>query len=108
VTAVVHVLPRSRTDDTGLLFAYDISRTPVEVRRGGKSHYHPVEMSRVLREIRAMDEQVLLVGVPCFIKPVRNLTRHEKVLRERIRYTAAIFCGHLKSTGYTGSCSVGR
>lgn len=93
VDAVAHVAP----DDQGRLFGYRISRTIEEVNRGAKSRYYPVEMSEVLRTIRATPGRYAIVGVPCFIKALNLLRREDPVLRERISFTLGLFCGHMKS-----------
>lgn len=98
VDAVAHVFPSG--DGAEEMFRYGLSRTSDEVKRGGKSHYHTVEMSQVIEEMQATEGRFLVVGVPCFIKAVRNVTRFNPDLRARIVYTAAIFCGHMKSTAY--------
>jgi coenzyme F420-reducing hydrogenase beta subunit len=54
-------------------------------------------MSQVLREIKRNRGRYAVVGVPCFIKAVNLLRRQDPVLRERIRYTLGLFCGHMKS-----------
>ncbi len=93
VDAVAHVAP----DEQGRLFGYRLSRTVEEVNRGAKSRYYPVEMSEVLRLIRAVPGRYAIVGVPCFIKAVNLLRREDPVLRERIAFTLGLFCGHMKS-----------
>jgi coenzyme F420-reducing hydrogenase beta subunit len=95
VDGIAHVVPTDPA--SGRLFEYRISRTTEELRRGAKSRYYPVELSAVLREVRAVEGRYAIVGVPCFIKAVRLLQRAEPLLRERIAYTLGIFCGHMKS-----------
>lgn len=98
VDAVAHALPVEGED--GLLFRYGVSRTTEDLLAGSKSHYHSVEMSDVLRQMRSEGGRYLVVGVPCFIKAVRNLCAQDPELDARVRFTAAIFCGHMKSTAY--------
>jgi coenzyme F420 hydrogenase subunit beta len=98
VDAVAHVLPTSADGEP--LFAYGISRTSDEVRAGGKSHYQSVEMSKVLMQMRETPGRFLVIGVPCFIEALRNLTRFDEAARSSVAYSAAIFCGHMKSSGY--------
>jgi coenzyme F420-reducing hydrogenase beta subunit len=100
VDAVLHVKPRHPTSDDPRLFRFGISRTEAEVHAGAKSRYYPVEMSEVLRLAREEPGRYAIVGLPCFVKAVRLLTRQDPVLAERIRYTVALFCGHLKSTRF--------
>ena len=95
VDGVAHVVPADPT--RGRLFEYRISRTADQLRQGAKSRYYPVDLSAVLREVRAVEGRYAIVGVPCFIKAVRLLQRAEPMLRERIGFTLGIFCGHMKS-----------
>src|SRR5438270_3154774 len=95
VDGVAHVVPADPA--SGRLFEYRISRTPEELLQGAKSRYYPVELSAVLREVRAVEGRYAIIGIPCFIKAVRLLQRAEPLLRERIAFTLGIFCGHMKS-----------
>lgn len=93
IDAVAHVAP----SEGDRLFRYRISRTMEQVESGAKSRYYPVDMSEVLREIRATPGRYAVVGVPCFIKAVQLLRREDPILRERIVFTLGLFCGHMKS-----------
>jgi coenzyme F420-reducing hydrogenase beta subunit len=97
VDAVAHVggLGRDGADDP--LFGYRISRSLNELGAAAKSRYHPVELSGVVDAIRATPGRYAVLGVPCFIKAVHLLRAREPVLRERIRFTLGLFCGHMKS-----------
>lgn len=95
IDGVAHVVPCDPT--SGRLFEYRISRIADEIREGAKSRYYPVELSAVLREIRAVPGRFAIVGIPCFIKAIRLLQQAEPLLQERIAFTLGIFCGHMKS-----------
>ena len=102
VDGVAHVLP---TDPraTGALFQYGISRSREALTGGAKSRYYPVELSRVLDEIRAVPGRYAVVGVPCFIKAVHLLRRTDPLIRERVTHTLGLFCGHQKSAAMVES-----
>ncbi|HWV58604.1 MAG TPA: Coenzyme F420 hydrogenase/dehydrogenase, beta subunit C-terminal domain, partial [Longimicrobiales bacterium] len=102
VDGVAHVVPADPARE-GLLFRYRISRTQDEVRAGAKSRYYPVELSGVLSEILAVPGRYAVVGVPCFIKAIQLLRRENPVLRERVRFTVGLFCGHMKSARFAES-----
>lgn len=93
VDGVAHVAPGAG----GRFFTYRIARSEGELAEGAKSRYYPVEMSGVLAEIMARPGRYAVIGVPCFIKAVQLLRRHDPVLRERIAFTLGLFCGHGKS-----------
>lgn len=100
VDGVIAVFDRCASESGQKLFEYGISRNPDEVLKASKSAYYPVEMSKVLAEIRRTPGRYAITGVPCFIKTVRNLCERDDVLKDRIRFTVGIVCGHLKSKYY--------
>lgn len=102
VDEVIHVGNTEKDQATdGPLFKYVVSSTQEEVSSRSKSRYYPVEMSEVLNHIRANDRRYAFVGVPCFIKALRLLQLNEPIFRERVIFTIGIFCGHLKSKGFS-------
>lgn len=101
VDGVAHVAPTDPAD--GGFFAYRISRSLDELSQGAKSRYYPVELSSVLREIRATPGRYAIVGVPCFIKAIHLLRRIDPVVRDRVTHTLGLFCGHQKSAAMVES-----
>ncbi|MBT2321365.1 Coenzyme F420 hydrogenase/dehydrogenase, beta subunit C-terminal domain [Variovorax paradoxus] len=97
VDGVAHVAANEEAGGDRL-FGYRLSRSPEEVRAGAKSRYYPVEMSEVIRTIRATPGRYAVVGVPCFIKAMQLLRREDPVMRERVAFSLGLFCGHMKST----------
>ena len=102
VDGVAHVVPADPASD-GRFFRYSVSRTVAELRAGAQSRYYPVELSQVLATILAEPGRYAVVGIPCFIKAVQLLRREYPLLRERIRYTLGLFCGHMKSARFVES-----
>jgi len=100
VDAVLHVQPRVGVGGEDPLFAFEISRTPDQVRAGGKSRYYPITMSEVVREVRQTPGRYAMVGTPCFVKAARLLCRTDPVVAERLVYFVGLVCGHLKSTRF--------
>jgi coenzyme F420-reducing hydrogenase beta subunit len=103
VDRVAHVAPVEDPQGEGRFFRYRVSRTLEEVQAGAKSRYYPVDLSDVLRTIRAEPGRYAVVGVPCFIKALQLLRREDPVLRERIAVTLGLFCGHMKSARFVES-----
>lgn len=101
VDAVAHVVPVD--PESGSFFRFRLSRTVSELFEGGKSRYHPIELSEVFRTIRAEAGRYAIVGIPCFIKAVHLARRLEPVLAERITHTLGLFCGHMKSARFVES-----
>ena len=102
VDGIAHVVPTDPVRD-GRFFDYRISRTVEEVRQGAQSRYYPVELSRVLDEIRAVPGRYAIVGLPCFIKAVHLLRAEDPLFGERIAFTLGLFCGHMKSARFVES-----
>lgn len=103
IDGVAHVAAVDDPQKTGAFFRYRISRTHKEIRSGAKSRYYPIEMSQVLDEIRSTPGRYAVVGVPCFIKAVQLLRLQDPLFKERIAYTLALFCGHMKSSRFVES-----
>ncbi|HEU5015281.1 MAG TPA: Coenzyme F420 hydrogenase/dehydrogenase, beta subunit C-terminal domain [Roseiflexaceae bacterium] len=103
VDHVAHVTASADPQQEGRFFRYHLSHTEQEIRAGAKSRYYPVELSDVLKIIRAVPGRYAVVGVPCFIKAIQLLRRDDPVLRERIAFTLGLFCGHMKSARFVES-----
>lgn len=95
IDAVIHV---KESSEQGLMYSYQVSRSIGEMEKGAKSKYYPIELSGVLEYVRTHDERFAIVGVPCFIKAVRQLETVNVTVASRIQYHIGLVCGHLKST----------
>lgn len=102
VNAVIHV--KQVKDSVGkVLFNYQVSKNTVELSEGGKSKYYPIEMSEVIDYVKKNEGNYALVGVPCFIKAIRLLAEKDEIIKERIKFTVGLVCGHLKSDKFAKS-----
>lgn len=100
---ILHVGPTYSSREGGernILFEYVASTSVTEVLDRSKTRYYPVEMSGVLARVRDNPGRYAVVGLPCFIKGVRLLQRHDPVFRERIVLCVSLICGHAKSRGF--------
>jgi coenzyme F420-reducing hydrogenase beta subunit len=97
IDAVAHVAPMPDPQGDGRFFRYRISRSQDQIGGGAKSRYYPIDLSAVLREIRATPGRYAVIGVPCFIKAIHLLRESDPVIRERVTHTLGLFCGHMKS-----------
>lgn len=84
-------------------YGYMIINEPGELGRLAKSKYYPVTLDEVLEQAVSQDKRFAFVGVPCFVKTMRNLCRDSPKLNARIRFCIAIVCGHLKSRAFAES-----
>ena len=97
IDGVIHVGKSDPSDD---FFAYKISSTSFEIKENSKSRYYPVELSQVLGSLKNDGKRYALVGIPCYIKAVRLLSKKNEIVRNSIVYYIGIFCGHLKSKAF--------
>lgn len=106
IDGVVHIVTSEDPQNDRKFFEYRISKTQDGIRKGAKSRYYPVELSSVLDEIRMRQGYYAVVAVPCMIKAIQLLRYHDPVLRERIRFTLGLFCGHMKSAFFAESIAM--
>lgn len=103
VDGVIHAAPADRNGAEDPFFRYQISRSVTEVRAAAHSHYHVVETSQVLSEVKRVPGRYLFIGVPCMVKAIRRAQLADPVIAERISFTMALVCGHLKSVHWAVS-----
>ncbi|WP_126977683.1 Coenzyme F420 hydrogenase/dehydrogenase, beta subunit C-terminal domain [Frigidibacter oleivorans] len=99
IDAVVHVHPAAG----GALFDFDLARTEDEIRSGAKTRYYSVSFETALRCAVDAKLRIAFVGVPCFVKAVRNLAARDPDIAQQVVLTVAIICGHMKSPGFAES-----
>jgi coenzyme F420 hydrogenase subunit beta len=105
VDAVVHVRPCRNVQETDSpLFEFSIARSTDDLRAGSHSHYYPVTLVDILKQIK--DDTSLryaLIGVPCFVKAARLLAQQDEAIAHCLRYYIGLVCGHLKSAAFAMS-----
>lgn len=99
IDGVIHV-KENPDKSSSILFQYDISRSIEEIRAGAKTKYYPVEFSRVLKIIKEVPGRYAFIGIPSFVMAIRLLAEKDEVIRERIKYTVGLICGHQKSSKF--------
>ncbi|WP_430934130.1 Coenzyme F420 hydrogenase/dehydrogenase, beta subunit C-terminal domain [Saccharicrinis sp. 156] len=100
VDAVLHIKENKKSGKSPVLFNYQISNTLEEIKEGAKTKYYPIELSGVLEVVKNSDKKFAIVGVPCFIKAIRLLGEQNSIIKERVKYTIGLVCGHLKSAHF--------
>lgn len=101
VDAIIHV--KASNEQNGLLFSYQVSKNADELNEGVKSKYYPIEMSKVIKYVRDNPARYALIGIPCFIKAIRLLSEKDAQIKESIKYTIGLVCGHLKTDMFAKS-----
>lgn len=103
VDGIVHVKQAANSKQ---LFEYGMSFTNEEIDQGATSKYYPIELSQIIKQVKATNKRFVFVGVPCFIKAIRLLAEHDERFKKQVAYTIGIVCGHLKSTWYTDAMTM--
>lgn len=82
---------------------YFIARSAGELKQAKKSKYHMTSHSDIAKHILACSNQesFAFVGIPCSVKAIRLLGEVKHDLKNKIKYTISIFCGHQKSHAFT-------
>ena len=93
------VVGRSRSQRP--LFEATLARTVDDVQRCASSKYYPVELSRILAELRISKERVAVVGLPCHVNAVRRLMDRSAGMRDLIIWLFGLVCGRGASTHFT-------
>lgn len=100
IDAIIHVGGNDKD-----IFNYKISRSMQELHSPSskKSRYFPVSFEHLVEYIKDTDEKLLFIGIPCYVKAIRQLQRTFKL--QNIRFVFALVCGHMKSKGFAESYS---
>lgn len=100
IDGVIHV--GDGVTEQGAIMSYKLSFSKGEILSNTKSRYYPVEMSKVLKDIKYKHpgKKFAVVGVPCFVKAVRLLQNQDTYYKQHITYVVGIVCGHFKSAGF--------
>ncbi|MBG47380.1 MAG: hypothetical protein CML05_03720 [Pseudozobellia sp.] len=108
IDGVIHVKESLRTEASDPFFKYGLSTSLEEIQNGARTKYHVIELSEVLNLIKEKPGKYLLIGVPCMIKAIRRIQLSDDFVKESIKYTLALVCGHLKSVNWTLSLAWGK
>lgn len=101
VDAIIHVKPAEGEN----LFKYAISSTSEEILQGASSRYYPIELSEVVKMVKNRPGRYAVIGLPCFIKSIRLLSKQDPIINERIKFCVGLVCGHLKSAHFASMWS---
>jgi coenzyme F420-reducing hydrogenase beta subunit len=91
----------SPVEDKDKLFQYGFFNDPESIRNCAKSAYYPVEISRLLQEMRKNNKRYAVIGLPCYLKALKLATKRIHNLRGKIIITLGLVCEQTKSKHYT-------
>lgn len=98
IDGVVHVGSTRGSNDG--LYEYQVSYSLEELKLRRKSQYYSVSADSVLQKIRGDGRRYAFVGVPCFVKSVRAVTKNDERLKEQIKFLIGLVCGHMKTSAF--------
>lgn len=102
IDGVIHV-KENPDKSSPIMFQYDISRSIDEIKAGSKTKYYPVEFSEVLTIVKNTPGRYAIIGIPSFIMAIRLLSEKDDIIRDRIKFTVGLICGHQKSSRFAES-----
>lgn len=102
IDGVIHVKENS-DKSSSIMFKYDISRSVEEIKEGSKTRYYPVEFSEVLKIVKEVPGRYAIIGIPSFIMAIRLLAEKDDLIKDRIKFTVGLVCGHQKSSKFAES-----
>ena len=100
IDGVIHV-KENLDKNSSIMFQYDISRSIDEIKAGSKTKYYPVEFSKVLKMVKEVPGRYAIIGIPSFVMAVRLLAERDDIIKDRIKYTVGLICGHQKSSKFS-------
>jgi coenzyme F420-reducing hydrogenase beta subunit len=98
IDSVVHV----KADKNGG-FIYSVSHSIEQLHSttNKKSRYSPVTYSHLKDYLLCTKDRIYFVGVPCFIKSIRQL--QDQMQLKNIKFAVSLLCGHMKSVDFGNS-----
>lgn len=100
IDAAIVVGPSKDRKKNQAIYTYQIVEDHNELGTYAKSKYYPVELSQVIKQVKSQDKRFAFVGVPCYVKTMRNLCANDSALNAKIKFCISIVCGHQKSSRY--------
>lgn len=94
---VDYVISVGENNNDEILFKYKISNEIKDIKRTSGTKYYPVEFSEVINFVKNNPGRYVIVGLPSFIMELRLLANLNPIIKERIKYTVGLVCGHQKS-----------
>ncbi len=85
---------------SGKLFKFFIANSADELKQAASSAYYPVEMSRVIQELKKRDGNYAVVGLPCFITGLSLAQKQIPELKKKIKFKVGLVCGALLNRSY--------
>ncbi|SFF08972.1 Coenzyme F420 hydrogenase/dehydrogenase, beta subunit C-terminal domain [Trichococcus pasteurii] len=99
IDGVIHV-KENLDPSSAIMFKYDISKSIDEIKVGAKTKYYPVELSQVIEIVKEVPGRYAIIGIPSFIMAIRLLAEKDDIIKNRIKYTVGLICGHQKSSKF--------
>ena len=99
IDGVIHL--KNSSDDSEILFSYELSSSYTEASKARGTKYYPGEISSVVKLARDRPGKYAFIGLPCYVRAMRLLMKHDAVLKSRFSVMISLVCGHQKTANYT-------
>ncbi|MDC0440715.1 Coenzyme F420 hydrogenase/dehydrogenase, beta subunit C-terminal domain [Gammaproteobacteria bacterium] len=101
--AVDAIISINQSNDQKELFEFQAIDNIQTIQSAAGSVYHPVDMANVINQmnLKGIEKNYAVVGLPCFIKGIKLAMQTMPRLRRRIKFTIGLTCGHLPNKFYT-------
>ena len=74
-----------------------LAETKSDILQSQGSKYCPVDLSEAIREIKANNFRVGIIGTPCQIAGIRNIEKYDRSFHDKVVITIGNFCGGIKN-----------
>jgi coenzyme F420-reducing hydrogenase beta subunit/polysaccharide pyruvyl transferase WcaK-like protein len=75
-------------------YSASLSSTSKEIDAKRSSFYSPISFEKVLKTFENTSYKLIVVGVPCTTRAIKNLFENHKLYNKNTLYTAALSCSH--------------
>lgn len=98
IDGVVHV--GSGGAVAGELFGFCVSSSVEDVLENRKSQYYAASFDKAVTRAVVTKKRYAFVGVPCHVKALRLLSKHDASVRCCFPFVIGLVCGHMKSPAF--------
>lgn len=74
-----------------------LAKNKDDILKSQGSKYCPVDLSKVINEIKTYNYNVAIIGTPCQLAGIRKIQRLDKEFSKKVIFTIGNFCGGIKT-----------
>jgi coenzyme F420 hydrogenase subunit beta len=99
IDTVIHLKNSPSNEES--IFHYGLSGSYAEASEARGTKYYPGEISSAVKIARDVEGRYAFIGLPCYVRAMRLIMKHDEVLRSRFRVLISLVCGHQKTKNYS-------